>query len=360
MVPQWATAAALPEDVVEWARPSWGRGCSCCATAAAAALGDARACAPPDGGGGSGDATGAAGCPGDRLALQRPPVHAGCSGEAANGYARRLVRQLQHERAGEGDDTFAAHQPASYVVLPVTLPVPPPELAEYMHCLRGEGIEAANALLFGDELVVTPAAAKPYASGDAERALRTRSGAVGAFVASLFHAIQSAAPTNVELAGWDLFHSHCFLHCGSQEEGGGGAGSAAAVDVDIDLGMLFHAREFPAEYKKCSWHAVQPIGDDSMGGQSDPRLGTRCSLADPDYPLRNYLWLLSTNQIVLIDPRWRKQEEEGLEEKQEQEVDECPLHPLVSRGEFFTVDTSRLGTVSETESASLWLPLCGG
>ena len=40
-----------------------------------------------------------------------------------------------------------------------------------------------------------------------------------------------------------------------------------------------------------------------MGGPRDPRTGTCCSIEDADYHLRNYVWLLSTNTIALLDPR---------------------------------------------------------
>ena len=32
------------------------------------------------------------------------------------------------------------------------------------------------------------------------------------------------------------------------------------------------------------------------------RRGTGCSTAQPSFALRNYLWLLSTNRVVLLDP----------------------------------------------------------
>jgi hypothetical protein len=38
-----------------------------------------------------------------------------------------------------------------------------------------------------------------------------------------------------------------------------------------------------------------------MRGLKDPRMGTKCSLEDPDFSVRNYLWLLSSNRIYLID-----------------------------------------------------------
>ena len=48
---------------------------------------------------------------------------------------------------------------------------------------------------------------------------------------------------------------------------------------------------------------VYPLGAPAMGGPRDPRTGTCCSIEDADYHLRNYVWLLSTNTIALLDPR---------------------------------------------------------
>jgi hypothetical protein len=186
------------------------------------------------------------------------------------------------------------------------------------------------------------------------------------------------APVGVELSGWDLYHCHCFVHSrapvgterreqraargGTEEEettqpetaASSGAGSEPEKETEkengsgrddehdtapeFDLGLLFHAKEFPAEYRRTSWEKVQPIGSEGMGGASpdqnthaqpnarqiclpseytvtyctfecvrcgvsdgagaaDPRIGTRCSVDDSDYRLRNYLWLLSVSDL---------------------------------------------------------------
>jgi len=39
-----------------------------------------------------------------------------------------------------------------------------------------------------------------------------------------------------------------------------------------------------------------------MGGQQDVRQGSECSTTDSDYHLRNYIWMLSLNQIFLVNP----------------------------------------------------------
>ena len=40
-----------------------------------------------------------------------------------------------------------------------------------------------------------------------------------------------------------------------------------------------------------------------MGGADDPRIGTKTSTADPDFMLRNFVWLLSTNTLYVVDIR---------------------------------------------------------
>jgi hypothetical protein len=76
-----------------------------------------------------------------------------------------------------------------------------------------------------------------------------------------------------------------------------------ADKVTGDLGILFHAKEFPKEFRFTSLGPTYPIGDPVMGGLKDPRKGTKCSTTDQDFFLRNYVWLLSTNTIYVVDTR---------------------------------------------------------
>eukprot|EP00933_Yihiella_yeosuensis_P014004 TRINITY_DN12722_c0_g1_i1.p1 TRINITY_DN12722_c0_g1~~TRINITY_DN12722_c0_g1_i1.p1 ORF type:complete len:371 (-),score=75.89 TRINITY_DN12722_c0_g1_i1:222-1334(-) len=74
-------------------------------------------------------------------------------------------------------------------------------------------------------------------------------------------------------------------------------------EVLVDFGLLFHAKEYPKEWKRSRWADWHPIGSVEAGGpDGDPRMGTLCSVKDVHYPLRNLLWLLSTNTLYQFDP----------------------------------------------------------
>jgi hypothetical protein len=42
-------------------------------------------------------------------------------------------------------------------------------------------------------------------------------------------------------------------------------------------------------------------GLEAGGNIKDPRIGTKYSVLDKDYHVRNYLWLLSSNSLILFD-----------------------------------------------------------
>eukprot|EP00658_Telonema_sp_P-2_P053104 TRINITY_DN4152_c0_g1_i1.p1 TRINITY_DN4152_c0_g1~~TRINITY_DN4152_c0_g1_i1.p1 ORF type:complete len:412 (-),score=86.49 TRINITY_DN4152_c0_g1_i1:271-1506(-) len=70
----------------------------------------------------------------------------------------------------------------------------------------------------------------------------------------------------------------------------------------LDLGILFHAREFPTDYRTSRYGDTYPVGHAAMGGEKDVRIGSECCTQDPDFHLRNYVWLMSLNQVFLVDP----------------------------------------------------------
>jgi len=220
----------------------------------------------------------------------------GCDGWARSA-ARELVAQLRR-----GKPPPWAHE--------LSLQVPgqvPPSLWTYAAVARAHGLELANVFLFGDDVIEPPAVVRPYMSGEQDRALRPRDLDVSSFFASLFHLIQheSPVPGGVELAGWDLYHGHIFMQCASNSSPRSSEDRVdgdVVDDVEIDLGIMFHAKEFPEEFRHSTWGPTHPIGALEMGGTRDPRHGTRSSTTQRSYPLRNYLWLLSTNKIVLLDP----------------------------------------------------------
>lgn len=112
---------------------------------------------------------------------------------------------------------------------------------------------------------------------DASKHCKLRSKSTEIFFSKLFDTIKTNNPfTQINLTGWDLFHGHLFL-----------------IDdpkLMPDIGLIFHAKEFPKDY---------PL----FKGQLDPRVGSTQSTNDPDYHLRNYLWLMSTNEIWLLNPK---------------------------------------------------------
>jgi hypothetical protein len=136
-----------------------------------------------------------------------------------------------------------------------------------------------NALYYSDDIVAVPKSVQKYMSGSNTQALKFEDSVVQNYLASIFHHIQdNAALTAVELAGWDLYHGHFFSYVDPQDS------------RNNDLGILFHAKEHPTDFV---------VGQ----GQPDPREGSQCCSTDHDYHLRNYLWLMSTNQVVLLNPK---------------------------------------------------------
>eukprot|EP00754_Rhynchopus_humris_P035476 Rhum_TRINITY_DN17000_c0_g1::Rhum_TRINITY_DN17000_c0_g1_i1::g.165022::m.165022 len=124
--------------------------------------------------------------------------------------------------------------------------------------------------------------------------LRFRHPEVADFFAGLFSYIAGreaiecgGVTTRVQLAPWDLSHGHLVMH--------------EAPDGGFELAIVFHAKEFPKEYRHTSTSPVLPIGHELMGGAQDPRTGTQVSVADVDYHLRNYVYLLSSNTVYLLD-----------------------------------------------------------
>eukprot|EP01052_Picozoa_sp_SAG31_P041239 SAG31_NODE_6199_length_2127_cov_1.691815_2_plen_306_part_00 len=236
------------------------------------------------------------GCSARRDADTSTDKNRGCSG-LARAAATKLVAQLQRGQRPQWAHELPAQVPGEV----------PASLRTYAAVAQAHGLELADVLLFGNEIVEPPVAVKSYVSGDRDRALRPREPAVSAFLASLFHIIQHESPVSVELAGWDLYHGHMFLHRGSSANHSSSMSLCEDVRYDngtdtpaaCDLGILFHAKEFPVEHRLSSFGPIYPIGAAEMGGARDPRHGTLCSTKQQFYPLRNYLWLLSTNKVII-------------------------------------------------------------
>jgi hypothetical protein len=180
-------------------------------------------------------------------------------------------------------------------------------------------------------------------SGEQERALRFRDPSVGAFIASLFHAIQMNTVSRVELLPYDLYHGHIFLsivelpsapqtfgpkaptaptatgsgpatsasssassssstsssssstpppppatgasQLQSADPVGGTSSSAHASEPAVqhlacELGILFHAKEFPLEFRATQEGPIYPVGSPQTGGAKDPRKGAAAPSAE--------------------------------------------------------------------------------
>ena len=185
-------------------------------------------------------------------------------------------------------------------------PVPLAPLHRYLQLLVTRGPVVASSSLVRDEILSAPSSLAHYVSGNATELQQCRSSTLAAFWASLFYYIQCFSPATVELANWDLYHAHlfaCVLPSLPADASLATSQPGCTVDlthVECELGLLFHAKEFPLEFRTRRTK-VYPIGAAEMGGERDPRRGTQCSTADHDFPYRNYLWLLSTNQLYLFD-----------------------------------------------------------
>lgn len=188
--------------------------------------------------------------------------------------------------------------------LPAALPPPPPALAAYLRdaitdC--GSDDETIARALALDPLLLDATVAPPprwgrVMSGSGETAcLFDPASRCAPFIAELFAAIVRCAPavgTTIALNATDLYHAHCFATAWQDDSG-------ACV---ADLGLLFHAKEYPAEFRRTRFGDTHPIGAEEMGGADDPRVGTKTSTEDEDFARRNFVWFLSTNTLWLVDP----------------------------------------------------------
>ena len=204
--------------------------------------------------------------------------------------------------------------------LPAALPAAPASLSALLRATLGArcGVPALDRAAALDALLHEDAVAPPHEwgrvmSGSRDTALLfDPSTECAAFVAHLFSSIVQHAPavgTTIELSASDLYHAHCFSTAWRAPRDGGSGGSDAVAAIDdathgrAELGLLFHAKEFPREYRLSRFGSTHPIGAEEMGGADDPRIGTKTSTADPDYALRNFVWLLSTNTLYVVDIR---------------------------------------------------------
>ena len=173
--------------------------------------------------------------------------------------------------------------------LPTQLPPVPAGLQHYLQHYLHHGKAYAAACLCNPHKLTPPQEIARFMSGETHRALAANDPAVDVFIAQLFNQIQSSSPVAVQLAGWDLYHGHLVPYVGP--------GNLS------DLGILFHAKEFPTDYRTSRYSETHPLGHEAMGGDADVRLGSQCCSRDDDFHLRNYIWLMSTNEVWLIDPK---------------------------------------------------------
>jgi len=207
----------------------------------------------------------------------------------------------------EGSPSFARELPARHGPVPSSL-------RQYLDDFLSHGGEVASAKLCKDEIEAAPESIAHVISGQRDMVLRLRAAETHTFITQLFRTIEAASDS--VLAPWDLYHGHMFLYmpCGDASEA-----------VPCELAMLFHAKEFPREYRMTKFGATYPVGHPAMGGERDPRVGSQCSVQDASFPLRNYLWLMSRNTVYQLQPQDPAFPEEALSDKEFWTVDQGAL-----------------------------------
>eukprot|EP01063_Lacrimia_lanifica_P022812 TRINITY_DN30326_c0_g1_i1.p1 TRINITY_DN30326_c0_g1~~TRINITY_DN30326_c0_g1_i1.p1 ORF type:complete len:489 (+),score=103.16 TRINITY_DN30326_c0_g1_i1:84-1550(+) len=206
--------------------------------------------------------------------------------------------------------------PATAWVIPLAqcLPPPPQDLVDFSKRSPSDRTFAEEHYI--DALVQPLRRHRRVISGG--RCLRLRSFHMERFVKGLFHHIAEHSPVKVTLCPFDLSHGH-MVAC---PDAAGGV---------VDFAIVFHAKEYPKEYRHSTHGGVLPIGHPDMGGDEDPRIGTSYSTDDADYHMRNYVYLLSRNEVVLIDGGKRR--DGGL------------LGAVITPDEFATFNEWKLGTI---------------
>ena len=136
------------------------------------------------------------------------------------------------------------------------LPPPPKELETFMTLAATRpALADAHAYLFADDIITPADAIAPFISGSSHRSLQFRSPLCSSFFSCIFHHMQHNAPVEVELEGWDLYHGHVFMNACPDPE---------LNNLKLDMGILFHAKEFPREYRKAQWAPLLPIAHPDM------------------------------------------------------------------------------------------------
>lgn len=213
--------------------------------------------------------------------------------------AWQILTETSNEEADEFlQNLFEEKYPEWVFPIEATLPPIPQSLRKFIKETLKYGVEHSSHEWLEDKITIPPSTISQYVSGS-DKAQRFKDSNLGSYFASLFHIIQLSSCTEVELVGWDLYHGHVFLHTKQiQNE------NDAKDDLTLqsDFGILFHSKEFPKEYGPSKYNPIYPIGHKKQGGEKDPRHGTKVSIQDSDFHLRNYIWLSSTNKIYLLDP----------------------------------------------------------
>ena len=163
------------------------------------------------------------------------------------------------------------------------------DLYAFLTSTLTSSIVEATDYLFDEVLCPTPLHIANYFSGNENKAVKLRFEDSRVFIAHLFHRLKLSSPVPIRLCGWDLYHAHYFVHYSLIDDK-----NEERKKIKGELGMLFHAKEFPKE--------MGGEGDNNSRSALDPRYGSEISINDPDYPLRNYLYLLSTDSFYLFDP----------------------------------------------------------
>ena len=216
----------------------------------------------------------------------------------------------------------------------------PESLRNYAQEIFTQGIRESDANLFHHKKMKVPIPLRRFISGNESGCLEFQDASLSLFMSSLFHFIQETSPSHIHLTSWDLYHGHLFLHAQiaedpqppvvseAQKDASEVSAEAqqppesvqaaenhaeiaeeaekeesATVKLELELGILFHAKEYPKEFRFDKLSPIFPIGHPKMGGLFDVRFGTTQSTSDEDYRLRNYIYLLSTNEIYLLDPK---------------------------------------------------------
>jgi len=156
--------------------------------------------------------------------------------------------------------------------------IPPSSLACYLKLLMQEGLESGHLQFLQQRKIACPPKLQKWLSGNSEKARNFKDPNINFFFANLFEWIAAECKeTQVSLAGFDLYHGHLF-------------GLKDPANGQSELGLLFHAKEYPLDHPMVSFNPSLAQGSNQLS-------------TDDDFHLRNYLWLMSSNKVLLLNPK---------------------------------------------------------